>query len=733
MKKLSTSFLTLFITVTAFAQLKNQDREQLLKKLKNIGQDTPRLAVLIALSASYDDLPAEGKTDSAEIYLDQAKKLNEQFRNVHYQNSINLVGAKIQYSKKPDLNLEKLFLPLISDCLRTGDSQGQLAALLALIERMTDKPRPDPSYQSFLWQATRLSRQLHDRKAQLTLLKYMAEVHIKEHKLDSAEKELIQISSDPATSNEDLLNCYDRLAGLYTTKGKYEKALKYAFKTQHAIRSSLDTANILATSYGRLRLIYSLLGNPSESNIWAKKAFDYCLKKGQYDGLALIRGSIASNLIAERKPQEALRFVLDHEYKRQLASPNALMLFQRQVGDCYYALREYPLAEKSYQQLLLLMNSHSHDLSVYDGAVYNFVIGKFYVNTGREAFARTYLLNALAGYKATAFVSFIKDTYLLLFKVDSAAGHYSSAIKYLQESNRLKDSIFSSEKSKQIEELQIAYQTEQKNKNIQQLQNNSKYQQLKLLHADSTRNWITAGLSLVLIIAGLLYRQARSARRTNKATARKNEILQQLVHEKEWLLKEVHHRVKNNLHTVISLLESQAKYLKDEALKAIETSQHRIFAMSLLHQKLYRSDKIKMIEMAEYISELMLNLEKSFGVAGEIDFEIKVDALTLDIAYAIPLGLIINEAVTNAIKYAFPKNGKGKIGIVLYQSDENIHLEMTDNGIGIPKCLYVNESGTLGIELMKGLCGDINGQIMFDASNGTRIHVSFAPTATSYF
>jgi len=240
------------------------------------------------------------------------------------------------------------------------------------------------------------------------------------------------------------------------------------------------------------------------------------------------------------------------------------------------------------------------------------------------------------------------------------------------------------------------------------------------------RDITIGGIIAVSIIVGLLFRQNRLKQKNNDVITQKNEMLQRLVKEKEWLLKEVHHRVKNNLHTVICLLESQAAYLENDALKAIENSQHRIYAMSLIHQKLYQSDNVKAIDMAVYIPELIQYLEDSFGTSDQIHFYLDIEQINLNITHAIPLGLIINEAVTNSIKYAFPTGWEGEIVISLKGDGNLIKLELADNGIGIPEMEQEeNEPESLGIELMKGLSSDIDATISFKINNGTVIVIEF--------
>lgn len=252
-----------------------------------------------------------------------------------------------------------------------------------------------------------------------------------------------------------------------------------------------------------------------------------------------------------------------------------------------------------------------------------------------------------------------------------------------------------------------------------------------LNQAKSSRNWIIAGAFMLFVITLMLIRQIVTARKNNLLISQQNEALQRFLSEKDWLIKEVHHRVKNNLHTLICLLESQARYLKDDALKAVETSQNRIFAMSLIHQKLYRSEDIKTINMAEYVPELVSNLRRSFDIPERINFEIDVAAISLSASHAIPFGLIINEAVTNAIKYAFPANKKGTISVIFYQYQQELILTIADDGIGMPCNGGEQACQSLGIELIKGLCHDINAEICFHNNMGTRIIINCDPAHCS--
>jgi two-component sensor histidine kinase len=208
---------------------------------------------------------------------------------------------------------------------------------------------------------------------------------------------------------------------------------------------------------------------------------------------------------------------------------------------------------------------------------------------------------------------------------------------------------------------------------------------------------------------------------------KKNTILQNLVVEKEWLLREIHHRVKNNLHMVIGLLASQTEFLKnEEAVQAINSSQNRIQAMSLIHQKLYQSESLSIIDMPSYIFELTEYLKDSFEIRNTIRFILDIDTFNLPLSHSIPIGLIFNEAVTNAIKYAFPDHENCTINITLKKRDSgNYILIIHDNGIGLPPDFDPYNNPSLGIKLMHGLAADIEGKFLISNANGTKITLEF--------
>ncbi|MBF0319664.1 MAG: PAS domain S-box protein [Nitrospirae bacterium] len=198
--------------------------------------------------------------------------------------------------------------------------------------------------------------------------------------------------------------------------------------------------------------------------------------------------------------------------------------------------------------------------------------------------------------------------------------------------------------------------------------------------------------------------------------------------EKEILLKEVHHRVKNNLQIISSLLYLQSINLKDASPQEIlSISRNRIRSMALVHEKLYKSENFATIDFGQYIQELALDIIYSFGVSEDkITLDIKCDNILLDVETSIPCGLIVNELVSNAVKYAFPGDAKGEVHISLCEgADGMLSLVIGDNGVGIPKDKDIFNSDSLGLKLVNNLVKQIKGTLEVAGNGGTEFKITF--------
>ena len=198
--------------------------------------------------------------------------------------------------------------------------------------------------------------------------------------------------------------------------------------------------------------------------------------------------------------------------------------------------------------------------------------------------------------------------------------------------------------------------------------------------------------------------------------------------EKEVLLQEIHHRVKNNLMVVSSLLSLQANAETDHrVVLALQESERRVSVMAKVHESLYLSENMAQVNTASYLNSIIDGIERGhIGSNASVLFDVDVEDITLEIDQAIPIGQIVNELISNSMKYAFPNGGEGRVNISLKQQDKkNILLSVADNGIGIPEGVGFDSPKTLGLKLVKGLAGSLAGDVTIDRSQGTRFQITF--------
>ncbi|MCL5037594.1 MAG: ATP-binding protein [Chloroflexi bacterium] len=199
------------------------------------------------------------------------------------------------------------------------------------------------------------------------------------------------------------------------------------------------------------------------------------------------------------------------------------------------------------------------------------------------------------------------------------------------------------------------------------------------------------------------------------------------IREKEVLLKEVHHRVRNNLQIISSFLNLQSRHIKDDTvIELFRDCQNRIRSMALIHESLYQSRDLASIDFGEYIRNLTNNLCRSFGAdPGKILLDIKVKDINMGVDTAIPCGLIVNELVSNAMEYAFPENRRGTIEISLKNDNGKFVFIVRDDGVGIPEGIDIEETETLGLQLVFALVEQLDGNIEFNRQSGTEFKIEF--------
>lgn len=331
------------------------------------------------------------------------------------------------------------------------------------------------------------------------------------------------------------------------------------------------------------------------------------------------------------------------------------------------------------------------------------------------------------------------ETYLKNLKAAEehfvAKGNYKDAYEISLQLKKATDSLAKNEIKQHILQARLSYDS------LQQAEKQRTYQKdllQKQAQIDNSRKLIylvITGLALALLLALAFYRNYKNTQKANriielqkKETEEKKIIIENSLVEKETLLKEIHHRVKNNLQIISSLLNLQANQTDDENLKRIMAeAKNRISSMALIHQKIYQSENLSSIDFQAYIEQMVQSMESLFNSSKkQITYNINTNGIILDIDTSIPLGLIINELLTNIYKYAFADQNSGTVTVILQKKNaEETELHISDNGKGLSPDFDLNSLNSLGLKLVKGLSNQLKGTIRFENNHGTHCFITF--------
>lgn len=705
-------------------------------------QDSTRFRLLIILSRHYLFHTERSKKDmdSSQFFLEQADKIAATHLSEKWQPERIHLKAMYYFITEGLQKSEKLYEELINKISKPGNEEREALLWHELATLIQLRQKAGITRLHCFEKMLSLYNKSGNKEREAWVLKTIADIHLVNGRFDLAETELLDVLERyKAIGYRDLHYIYDLLAVTYRYKGDFSKCISYGLKAVESVETTNDSSSV-TTFYSRLANMYRELGQPEKSVEWYSKMLsDRALKDDGNDYIFRDAGFFARELIKIKREKEALAYILDINAKKKPAAVYAKAYLLSSLAYCYHAVKQEGQAEKYYLELIKLAGQLQNDNEI--SADIHYEIGRYFFDKLQYAKALPNLQKALNASTGPNSLSVTKDIYLMLYKTDSAMGNYLSATQHLLKHKLFSDSIFNETKNWQIEELQVQYETAKKERNIESLNSQNQLQRIRVEQANKSKNIILAGALLLLIIIGLLFNRYLIKQRSNRKLEihrreldQKNVFLEtlnaeqdKLLKEKEWLLKEIHHRVKNNLQIIMSLLDSQLKYISDDAaLTAINDNQRRVQAISLIHQRLYQSENSSSIDMPQYVDELVSYLRDSFSTSNRIVFEQDIEPLKLDVAKAIPLGLIINESIVNAIKYAFPQDQKGNVSTSLkHDGPGYLLLKIDDNGVGLPPDVEVSKHDSLGFSLMQGLTSQLDGIFKIESNKGLHIAIRF--------
>lgn len=383
------------------------------------------------------------------------------------------------------------------------------------------------------------------------------------------------------------------------------------------------------------------------------------------------------------------------------------------IAESYYLKSDYKTALDLYNQCLSIQQK-TKEIERYQ--IIKLGLAKSQLKLNMPKSAKANLLSIMQIDSMKQIQEVITEAAIILSQIYANEKNYRNAYKYMALHNTVREKLFNDENVRRVTKLDLEYSFQLKEQEInyereqERTKLNVAIKQNKLI-----RNVVTIGLLLALLIAIYLYRNYQQKRKADN--------------EKELLLKEIHHRVKNNLQVISSMLNMQSMYIKDAKIKeAIGESQGRVKSMALIHQMLYQNENLGAIDMQAYIKKLADTVSDSFiKLSNKINLYFQINKEFLNIDKAIPIGLIINELLTNAYKYAFRKYKTGEITISFTKKDNVKYLLIVrDNGCGMDKKHLEGNSNSLGMSIVKLLTRQLKGKIYLNNDGGTEFNIEIA-------
>ncbi len=533
-------------------------------------------------------------------------------------------------------------------------------------------------------------------------------IYLRMEKLDSAE--VVLEDAKIKVLKEDLPFLHTQLGYVYERRGDLEKAADHIMISLK-LGQQLQDKKAVALAYSDLSNLFWKQSRFEKGVEYGLKSLSLFEERGindlDYDFTLYVVGN---NYVSLKDYEKALTY-----YQHALAIGERYG-FYNNLSDIYISmvdllallnrLEEAELAGRNALKYARLLDNNFMTMRSW------LAIGKLHYLQGKYERSIGSLQKSLA-VATTDFgdTYFLSEVYETLGKAYAGNHSYQEAYQAMAKYDQLKNQIFTAEADHRISLLQTELDVAEKEDTIQL--------QIGQLSKQRTSQILTVSLVILLLLYLILLVKAF---RTN---IRKNKMLEQQNEEKEFLLKEIHHRVKNNLEVVSGLLSLQSEQINDpDITEAIRKSQQRVHSMSMIHQKLYQGKSLASIEMKDYFLNLGTYLIQSYGAEDQVAMDCKMDPIELDVDLAIPIGLIVNELLTNAMKYAFPEARPGIISIDLRQTGSMLYLTVADDGIGKQPENMIHGTG-FGTQLIQLLTQQLDGKMELNLYKGTSVTIQF--------
>jgi len=574
-----------------------------------------------------------------------------------------------------------------------------------------------------LSQAQKLAKKHHLSTERVRILGAMASIYSGRGKLNKADS-LILLALHSCQSSQDSALYFAALGAIQENYGHLDEALR-AYLNAYQLDKEL---NNLVPATRNLRESAAILrdqGQYKTAIAYLQEAIDLSMQTGNINYLSSTYHTLAGLYILTKSYSQALHYhKLSFALKKDIGKPKKVLASVQGINELYFLTGQYDSCLVLVKQYLPLSQQIRMREAIISLALWG---SRAAAKAGKPDLAR-HLFNtgktALLQEKAA---EELIDGYELAANAAADLGDFAQAYRYQQLFQQARDSLYTVEKAATIAELNTRFDTERKEEKIEDLARDNALQKERISRARVQRWALFGGLLLVALVALVLWHSDCTRRKQNEALAQTNQALNLKNKEVATLLREVHHRVKNNLQIISSLLRLQARGVEqDAAAEALRISQSRVQSIALLHQRLYQVDGLDQVSIRSYFHDLSQSLQDTYQLdKNRIQLKTKVEDFKVDLDLAIPIGLIANELIINAIKHAFPSSRAGCIDLMVKRAGVQIALLVKDNGSGIKlsegKPLISKSS--FGLDLVESLAEQIQASLIFKNGQGTQVEL----------
>lgn len=511
---------------------------------------------------------------------------------------------------------------------------------------------------------------------------------------------------------------YNLIGLSYDYLAKPDSALM-AYHESINLKRRFNDKDGMASSYLNIGVLYVYQNDLEKALYYYNVALNLYQKTKNDLRIGAVYNNIGSVYRQQKKYTEAIA-IYEKAYKLKIKvnDTTGMSNVLGNMGIVYQYLGQYQKAEElqlKSLQLDILSKNRYNMISSYVS------LGELNIYTKNYKRGYAYLDTAVRfGLEINA-IHYLDDAFKVYTQLDSLTGNYEWAFKHLNQYHKYRSLVLQEEKKDQLNRLETIYRTKENEQKIDLLNAKSQIDELKI-QKQNRQIWFFVLISLLMFtLVVVVFFGYRSIRKSRQALVEKNQLINSSLEEKDVLLKEIHHRVKNNLQVVSSLLSLQSRYIQDpKALSAINQSKDRVRAISLLHQEIYRNEVLKSIYADQYFASLCNSIQQTYDPDKRITFEHHIEPLLLDIDQLIPFGLIVNELLTNAYKYA-TGNLQPHIHLSFQEINKAIVLQVKDNGPGLQYENLDAYKNSLGFKLVSIFVQKINAGIEIKNNNGCDI------------